>query len=369
MRLTLVISSLGRGGAERALSLLANAWAEQGKEITVLRLDHGQAPAYPIDASVKLSSLGLLAESHNPFQGIWRNFYRIRILRRAISESQPDIVVSFMDRTNVLTLLATRGLGYPVAVSEQNDPRGYNVGKIWSALRRMMYPFADALVCPTSSLLAHFQAAMKIKVYAIPNPFPLPPGATQSRTRPGGEQAKYILVALGRLVPEKGFDILLNAFAQVAKRHPEWSLTIMGGGPLRNDLEEQTARLGLSAQIHLAGEVLDPFPTLCEADLFVCSSRTEGFGIALCEAMACGLPVVAFDCPSGPRDIIRHEVDGVLVPSQDMNALAAALDRLMGNAQERQRLAARATEVVVRFSTDSILGLWQRLFDTLQEEA
>jgi hypothetical protein len=93
MRLTLVISSLGRGGAERALSLLANAWAEQGKEVTVLRLDHGEAPAYPIHASVKLSSLGLLAESHNPFQGIWRSLYRIRILRRAISESHPDMVI------------------------------------------------------------------------------------------------------------------------------------------------------------------------------------------------------------------------------------------------------------------------------------
>jgi glycosyltransferase involved in cell wall biosynthesis len=367
MRLTLVISSLGRGGAERALCLLAGAWADQGEEVTVLRLDHGEAPAYPIRASVKLNSLGLLAESHNPFQSIWRNFSRIRILRRAISDSQPDLVISFMDRTNVRTLLATRGLGYPVAVCEQTDPALFEIGRIWKLLRRAVYPFADTLVCPMRESLAKFQAMTRVRGVVIPNPIAAPPGSAGPVRPPQDSSGEHVLLAMGRLVPQKGFDLLLSAFATLASRHPRWRLDVLGEGPLLGELQKQAESLNLKGRVHFCGAVADPFSRLFAADLFVFSSRFEGFGMALAEAMACGLPVVSFDCPEGPADIIRDGVDGVLVPAEDVGALAAALDRLMSDPQERQRLAARAPEVRQRFSTERVLTLWQEVFDDLVE--
>jgi len=170
---------------------------------------------------------------------------------------------------------------------------------------------------------------------------------------------------MGRLVKSKGFDILIDAFSRIVNSNPEWSLKILGDGPLKRELQSQSEALGLANRIDFAGEVADPFPDLCAADLFVFPSRFEGFGLALCEAMACGLPVVSFDCPSGPREIIRNGLDGVLVPAEDTEALSKELDRLMADPGERQRLASRAPEVMIRFSIRRILGLWEELFDSI----
>lgn len=366
MRITLIISGLTRGGAERVLCILASAWAEQGKEVVILTLDQGGTPAYPIHPAVRLCSVDLLTESHHFLQGLVRNLRRIRVLRRAIRESNPDIVISFMDATNILTLLATRGLGIPVVVCEHVDPTHYGIGSVWDRLRKLVYPMADELICLTPATLSRFQAMMRVRGRVIPDPIAVPPGNLRAG-HAGQDNAvsQRVLVGMGRLVHQKGFDLLLRAFAGISDRHCDWQLKIVGAGPLKNELEKQTQSLGLAEQVHFLGEVADPFPVLCAADLFVFSSRFEGFGLALCEAMACGLAVISFDCPSGPSDIIRDGVDGILVPAEDVAALTGAMDRLMSDPAERQRLASRAPEVLVRFNSDKILALWQQLFDDL----
>ena len=362
MRLTLVISSLGRGGAERVLSILAGAWAEQGHQVTLLSFDHGEAPAYSLHPSVARRSLGLLARSRGFFEGMTHNFRRLRVLRRAILETHPALVVSFIDTVNVLTLLATRGMGIPVIISERIDPSRYDIGKTWSLLRWLAYPYADALVCQTEAAAARFRSLTQVRSLAIPNPISIPT-AVMSRPAGGQSSACRVLMAMGRLVPQKGFDLLLQAFAAIAQRHPQWILTIWGEGLLLEQLQAQARFLGLEQRVQFAGVTTDPFAKLRGADLFVFSSRFEGFGMALAEAMACGLPVVSFDCPEGPAVIIRNGVDGVLVPAEDVDALSVALDRLMSDAQERSRLAARASEVLERFSLDTVLPLWQGLFE------
>jgi GalNAc-alpha-(1->4)-GalNAc-alpha-(1->3)-diNAcBac-PP-undecaprenol alpha-1,4-N-acetyl-D-galactosaminyltransferase len=362
MRITLVISSLQRGGAERVMSMLASSWAEQGKEVTLLTLERDETSAYPIHPSVKRCDLGLSAPSVHILQGLFANFRRIWILRRAIRASRPDIVISFMDQTNVLTVIATRGLSRPVVISERTSPRRRSIGRIWSSLRRLSYPFADLLICPTRACLTGFQAMTKVRGTVIPNPVAV---SIDLELRHHVHHAGNVLVAMGRLVPEKGFDLLLEAFARIASRHPKWSLTIIGKGPLRGELNEQTRALKLTERVHFAGELTDPFPALCAADLFVLSSRFEGFPMALAEAMACGLPVISFDCSEGPSDIIRNGVDGILVPGEDVSGLATALDRLMSDSQERARLAARAPEVMSRFSREQVLSQWQQLFNEL----
>ena len=366
MRITLVISSLGRGGAERVVSMLASSWARQDKEVTLLRLDHDEIPAYPIDARVKLRSLGVVAESRNLVHRLFRNLNRIRVLRHAIRESHPNVVISFQSTTNILTLLATRGLGAPVVVTEHSDPSRSDIGRVWNKLRCRTYPLAHALVCPTKSARHFFEEKIKVKGRTIPNVIAVPSAELVRYGAPPGRSSNgYTLIGMGRLVQSKGFDILLDAFSRIANSHPDWSLKILGEGPLKHELQSRAEAFGLTDRVCLAGEVRDPFPELCAADLFVFPSRFEAFGLALCEAMACGLPVVSFDCPCGPREIIRDGLDGVLVPPEDAGALSTVLHRLMNDPTERQRLASRAPEVLKRFDLDRILSLWEELFEDL----
>lgn len=169
------------------------------------------------------------------------------------------------------------------------------------------------------------------------------------------------VVAVGRLVAQKGFDLLLQAFARLQGRYPDWSLVIVGEGPLRAELEGLVERLGLSGRVFLPGLVQAVPALLKRCDLFVLASRYEGFPNALGEAMAAGLPVIAADCPTGPRELVRHGVDGLLVPPEDPATLAEAMDRLMGDGEERRRLAGRAVEVTARFSEEKVLALWDQV--------
>jgi GalNAc-alpha-(1->4)-GalNAc-alpha-(1->3)-diNAcBac-PP-undecaprenol alpha-1,4-N-acetyl-D-galactosaminyltransferase len=249
-----------------------------------------------------------------------------------------------------------------VIVSELTDPSLYYIGRKWDLLRRVTYPLADRLVCQTGRALAKFQKMSKVNGSVIPNLIAAPSTVSRRHISKPTEQRDYVVVAMGRLVPQKGFDILLRAFSQIMRRHPSWSLKILGKGPLRDDLKKLSDDLNMTGRVHFTGLRMEPFADVCQADLFVLSSRFEGFPNALCEAMACGLPAVSFDCPSGPSDIVRDGVDGILVAPEDTDALARALDDLMTDGAKRQRLASRAPEILERFADERVLSLWDELF-------
>ncbi len=362
MRITLVISSLNGGGAERVMSILANYWAEAGQDVILITHAAGQ-DAYAVSERVRRVRLALQWNSAHLRDALRHNVNRIRTLRHVIRESRPDIVISFLDITNVLTLISCFGSRFPVIISERTDPRQHRIGRLWILLRRWLYPRADAVVVQTPSVHQWALTFLPSKtVHTIPNPVLLPSFKRNSETVDGGE--KRTVVAVGRLIIEKGHDLLIRAAALVLEKHPAWNLMIIGDGLERSSLEKLAADLGISHRICFQGYVKDPSSLLCQADLFVLASRYEGFPNALLEAMACGLPVISTDCPSGPREIIRDGVDGILVPAEDENALARAMDRLMADSVEREQLAARASEVIERFGVVKIMTMWE---ETLKE--
>jgi GalNAc-alpha-(1->4)-GalNAc-alpha-(1->3)-diNAcBac-PP-undecaprenol alpha-1,4-N-acetyl-D-galactosaminyltransferase len=355
--LTLIIPSLGCGGAERVMTIMANYWARRRWEITLLTLcDRSTRPFYELDAGVRYEALGLMNDSGGILEAARNNIKRIYTLRRAVRRSNPDAVISFLDTTNVLTLLATRGLGIPVIVSERIDPASNAIGKAWKHLRNRAYPMADLLVVQSGAALDYFSQAVRSRARIIPNPV-LPP--RQDGVHCDLKANGPLVVAMGRLEEQKGFDLLLKAFAKLRDGHPKWRLMILGEGPLRHELEGLSRELGLAGRVDMPGRVKDPHRILKQADLFVLPSRFEGFPNALCEAMACGLPAISSDCPTGPRDIIRDKLDGLLVPNENVNALALAMDRLMGNEMIRKQYAFHAPQVINRFGLESVMQMWE----------
>lgn len=361
MRITLVIASLQAGGAERVLSVLASHWAGEGRQVTLITLASVDEDFYPLHPDVVRRGLGFMGISPHLVAAIRNNVLRLKRLRKEINASQPDVVMSFVDKTNVLTLAATIGLNIPVIASEHIDPRQHAIGAIWAGLRALLYPRAAAVVVLTEGVRGWAEGIVRPNaVHVIPNPVP----TSSAAYKYGAELRRSgpTITAMGRLSPQKGFDLLLRAFTLCAKHHPEWSLIILGEGEERGRLENLVRDLGIQSRVALPGCVSDPAKVLRGADLFVLASRYEGFPMALVEAMACELAVISTDCPSGPREIIRNGVDGMLVPPNDIDALAAAMTHLMAHREERHRLGMRAGEIVERFSIEKIIPLWDELF-------
>lgn len=340
---------------------MANAWAEKGWQVTLFTLDDGvEPPFYDLHPAVLYQPLGLGRTSATIVQGFLNNLKRLWVLRQAIQEKAPHVVISFMDRPNILTLLATRGLSIPVIVSERIDPAHHPIGQVWTLLRRWTYPLCSSLVIQSQSALSYFSVQVQRRARVIPNPVRLPRDSESAFEPTGGTRAKTV-IAMGRLSEQKGFDLLLRAFAQVAPQHPAWSLVIWGEGAQRSDLERLRDAWGLQGRVALPGLTAQPFEAMQRADLFVLSSRYEGFPNVLCEAMACGLPVISFDCPSGPHEIVTNGVDGVLVPPEDVDSLGAAMSRLMSSEPDRQRLGRQARGVTQRFALPHVMEMWKKL--------
>jgi glycosyltransferase involved in cell wall biosynthesis len=358
MNVAFVISSLAAGGAQRVMSLLANHWAKAGHRVTLLAFSRpGIEPFFPLDSQVHYIPLGIEGESSSLIEGMYNNIRRVVRLRRAIRASAAQVVISFMDQENILTILATRPLEVPVIVSVRVDPLSSPTGGIWVFLRNRVYPLATRIVVQTLRVRQSFSKKLQDKVAIIPNPVLLPPPITCPRQ----PATTHSMLAIGRLTEQKGFDVLIHAFSELFPRYPDWRLTILGDGPLRPDLERLRDNLGLVGLVEFPGEVKHIHQYLQYVDVFVLSSRYEGFPNSLCEAMACGLAVVATDCQSGPGEIIEDGINGLLAVPNDVHSLASCMDRLMSNEVERKRLGNNASRITERFEPGKILEMWESL--------
>lgn len=368
MKITLVISSLGCGGGERAIVLLAEGLVNLKHQVTLITLASKSSDFYQLSPAVSRVGLGITSKSTSLSEAVASNFRRLSILRKAIASSQPDVVVSSLRITNVQVILALLGTKYPVVVTEQNDVRVFSQGTVWENLRRLTYPFCSQVVSVSRGVDRGIGLIPAHKRTVIYNPIAVNDDRTSvSLPKPANPHQNWV-VSMGRLTHQKGYDLLLPAFQKIASQHPDWQLIIIGKGELRPQLEEMRDRLSLSDRVVFTGALSNPFAVLKQAKLFVMASRNEGFPLAHGEALACGLPVIATNCPSGPEEMIRHDVDGLLVGDRDIEGLATAMDLLMSDEQKRQQLAARASEVTERFGKEKIVAQWETLMQKLTEE-
>lgn len=367
MRLTVVTNNIKGGGAPLASVTWANAWSKKGHEVTLFALfpNDGIGKGWEVHENIKFSIVDLSEKPvSNKFLAAVRLLKLFFRLRRAIRRSQPEAIVSFEGPVNIRTLLASVGLGPPVVIMEQTHPGEYSVGRFWDWIRNKVYPRATVQVNLTKTAMDWCRKNYDIPNGAvIPNPI-VPPGVV---ARPTAKKGGLIVTA-GRFVPQKRFDLLIEAFALIAASHPDWNMVIHGDGPDRKELEELLEERDLQERVRLPGWSDELATELSKGGFFVLSSEYEGFGNVICEAMAVGLPVVSFDCPSGPGDIVRHEVDGLLVEPLNVEKLAQAMAHMMSDISLRRKMGKRALEVLERFSLEQTLVLWDEVFSMCREK-
>jgi glycosyltransferase involved in cell wall biosynthesis len=363
MKLALVTSTLAGGGAARVMSNMANHWAAQGHHVLLFSFEDGQTPPfYGVHKDVDLFYLDIWGESSGLISSITNNIRRVRTLRQAMKSNRPDVVLSFGDSVNVLAILALLMTGIALIVSERTDPAYDDIGPFWSTLRKLIYPWADMLVVQTFEAATFFDGWRIKCLEVIPNAVVLPRRIGKDPFIPNPS-----LLAMGRLDVEKNYILMLEAFSQAVAIVPGWSLCIAGDGPMKEELREVVSQLGLDDEVVFLGQVTNVCGLLANVQGFVLSSFFEGFPNALCEAMAAGLACVSTDCPSGPRNIIKHEKNGLLVPNKDVSALAEAMHGIMADEELRQRLGAEAVKLKEQFGMERVMSRWDSCLKNVKE--
>ncbi len=361
MRISIVISSLHGGGAERVAAVLANAWTAR-HDITLITTGFQTGDdLYLLSDEVKRIRLSHVVKTKSFFNQI----KRFLLLRKNITATRPDIVVSFQDELNVVVLLTLLGKNIPIIVCERNNPVLKPIRSIYAWLRKLLYPKADLVTVLTDDMEEDFLKLIPSMKTAIA-PSPLSPAISKTiildkHQYPDRER----ILAMGSLTWQKGFDRLITSFASISPRIKNWDLWIWGEGALREQLESQVAGLGLGDRVFLPGHTVTPYDEVVKSSIFVLSSRWEGSPNVLAEAMSLGRACVAFDCKSGPRFLSNNGEGAILVKDGDVEQLAQMMLFLAESEEDRSMLGEKAMKVKERFSLEVVLEIWEEHFKSV----
>ncbi len=281
-------------------------------------------------------------------------------LRRTIKRLDPPVIISFIGRTNILSILACKGIGKRIIISEASDPARQNLGPPWNNLRRFIYNHADVVTANTHSALKTMESYVnKEKLVFLPNPiiFPGKNSNIPKRVLPDTP----IILSIGRLHPQKAHNNLLNSFARLPSSLAHWRLWIIGEGEEAESLREQASVLEIADRIDWYGQVSDPFVYYNNTTIFVLVSRYEGMSNALMEAMSCGLPAIVTDSCPGSLELVTHKVSGMVVPFGDIRALAKAIVFLAENPLVCESMGDEARKRVADYELPKAIELWERV--------
>jgi GalNAc-alpha-(1->4)-GalNAc-alpha-(1->3)-diNAcBac-PP-undecaprenol alpha-1,4-N-acetyl-D-galactosaminyltransferase len=354
--LAMVISDLSSGGAQRVLVTLANHWASKGLQVAVLTYDGVERDFFPLADSIHHIAIRKREPRLRVGGKLLSNLARAADFRRVFKSLRPGVVVSFIAKTNILVILSTFGLGLRVVISERNDPAKQSFGRLWDFMRKRSYRYADVVTANSMGALETMKAFVPERKLAwVPNPVNLPLAG------PKRVKDSQTILAVGRLTKQKGHDVLLAAFASIAHRYPAWRLEIVGEGDLGNNLRDESERLGLKGKLKWLGQVKDISSYYARSDIFVLPSRYEGCPNALLEAMSHELPVIVTDASTGPLEIVENEVCGLVVPSENPEALANAMERMINDKELRERLGRAGMDRVENSGVEEVAGVWEGL--------
>jgi glycosyltransferase involved in cell wall biosynthesis len=372
----LLMHAWGMGGTIRVTLDLAG-WLAADHDVEVLSLVRRRnRPAFRFPPGVTVTAIDDQRPGRTPFAGRLLGRLPSVLLRRdpraaGAATLWTDVCLARRLRTHPGGVLVGTRPGLTVAALDARRP-GLSVvaheHMHFTAHRPRLqrtivarYPEADAVVTLTATDQARFAEALgdaAARIVTIPNATRELGGRTPTLDNP-------VILAAGRLTNQKGFDLLIGAFALFSPEHPDWRLRICGSGSDGQWLRAEVARLGLGGRVSLPGRVRALGDEMAAASMFVLSSRFEGFPLVLLEAMQKGLPVVSFDCPTGPREVVEDGRNGILVPPEDVDALARAMLALVRDAGLRRRYGREAARAAASYRMEVIGPRWNRLIDGL----
>lgn len=357
------IGSLSKGGAERVVVNLAEYFYRIGYQVYIVT-KLKEEDEYGISEGIQRIIADLTEEEIISNRACFyrlRNFFaRINKLKRIWKQIAPDVIVSFIKKNNFMALASAKPLGIPVLVSVRSAPEREYAGKLYSALVRILFAFADGVIVQTKDAMSYFPGYIRKKAVILPNSL----NAAFLKERYRGERRKEI-VTVGRIDSNKNQKLLAETFLELTKDYPEWRCILYGEGEGKAAIERLIHKSSAGNRVILPGRQDKIQDKIYKASIFVLPSNCEGMPNALIEAMALGLAVVSTDCPcGGPKDLIEDGENGILIPVGDKEALKKALRQLMESPEMRERLGRNAAKIQERLHPDTVNAMWREFVDS-----
>jgi glycosyltransferase involved in cell wall biosynthesis len=350
MKIDFIVNSLVAGGAERVLILLANYFENKGHNVTIITFNEPEV--FAANPSVKRIRLHHGCIKNHTVRSII-NLFKLYSKK----ENRPDIMMPFMTQTNFIGALVGKFYGIKVVSAEHNNHLRETdlIGKL---ARKYMYRKSDALTVLTRFDEVHYKSK-GVNVYVMPNPCTFDVFKETERRR------KKIILAVGDLnrYYHKGFDNLIPLISPILKKNPEWKLKFVGGGDEgKKLLKSLSAKHSIEHQVIFEGYSTKVAEIMADSEIYVLSSRTEGLPMVILEAFARGAACIAFDCVTGPSDIIKPNVNGLLIEDQNFDAMAEGLELLMNNKELRSKLAKEGVNSLDRYKIDAVYKKYLDIF-------
>lgn len=354
MKILFVVDDFS-GGTGNVVQILANEFLYRGNEVTVLLLNY-HTQNNRLDKKINIIKKSIT--SQNASNKILWLTQTIKELKELIVGVNPDVVISFLDNNNTLVGLSLMFKDIPLIVSERSNPIVIKPKLLWRLLRIPAYWRANVVIVQCSNFI-NFNRLSSKKTVVIPNPI-INPNISKKINH---NEDIIRIVSVGRLAMIKQFDLMIKVFAKINKQFFNTELYIYGEGKERHSLENLISQLSLQNKVFLPGKTDNVYKVLSDFDIYLMTSKQEGFPNALSEAMATGLPIVAFECHEGLRDIIDNGENGFLVPPGDIDNMVKCISLLIKDTDLRCTISKNAGIVSGKFSVTNVLNMWEETID------
>ncbi len=383
MKIAYILSSfIAKAGTERILSDKMNYLVKRyGYDITFITYEQGNHPmAFSLDKRIRVIDLNTRffpLYKLNPVRRVIAKSFQKRKLKSklhdVLSVVNPDFVVlttyDFDKFGSILTLPYRFVIESHICITDvRQEFRQHNVilklfGKYLDSIHFKIMNKADALVSLTSADKTNWEKHVNIPIFVIPNLVTVYPNDISCYS----ERSNRI-ICVGRLTRQKGFDYLIKAWAMISKKYPTWRIDIFGHGDMETTLNQIIIDYNLSNCTRINEPSENIYEEYETSSIFVLSSRYEGFGLVLVEAMSCGVPCISFDCPNGPAELITHGEDGLLVPLGDIEKLAESIEWMITHEEERLRMSNNARQKAKQYTAEVIMPQWVELFEKVAKQ-